>query len=65
MCERYLIQKVNANADQALTERDGVFTLPTTLIVDSGGTVKRANYGLTEAVRLANQPFAHEHDAAR
>jgi thioredoxin 1 len=62
--DRFLIRKVDVEAEQAITERYGVFTLPTTLIVDSSGAVKHANYGLTDAVKLASQLFAHDPGAA-
>ena len=41
--------------EQAKAERYGVFTLPTTLIVDPKGTVRHANYGLADSRKLANQ----------
>jgi hypothetical protein len=33
----------------------GVFTLPTTLVIDQQGDVKFINYGLTNSFRLAQQ----------
>ena len=56
--ERILVRKVDAEREQAMTERYGVFTLPTTLIVDGAGRVQHANYGLTDAARLASQLLA-------
>jgi thioredoxin-like negative regulator of GroEL len=53
--DRIVIEKVDADQHLSLAERYGVFTLPTTLVVDGAGTVKHANYGLTDARRLANQ----------
>ena len=50
-----MVEKVDADKDQAAAERYGVFTLPTTLIVDRTGRVRHANYGLTDARRLASQ----------
>ena len=50
-----LVEKVDADKDQAAAERYGVFTLPTTLVVDRTGRVRHANYGLTDARRLASQ----------
>jgi thioredoxin 1 len=50
-----VIEKVDADKDQAAAARYGVFTLPTTLIVDRSGQVRHANYGLTDARRLASQ----------
>ena len=49
------VEKVDTDKDQAAAERYGVFTLPTTLIVDRSGRVRHANYGLTDARRLASQ----------
>jgi thioredoxin-like negative regulator of GroEL len=57
-----VIQKVDADKDQATAERYGVFTLPTTLIVDGSCRVTHANYGLTDATRLARQLLAAETD---
>jgi thioredoxin 1 len=53
--DRIVVEKVDADTDQAVAERYGVFTLPTTLIVDPSGRVRHANYGLTDARRLASQ----------
>ncbi len=53
--DQILVEKVDADADQATAERYGVFTLPTTLIVDPQGTVRHANYGLADARKLAGQ----------
>jgi thiol-disulfide isomerase/thioredoxin len=50
-----VVEKVDADKDQAVAVRYGVFTLPTTLIVDRSGQVRHANYGLTDARRLASQ----------
>ncbi len=53
--DRIQVQKVDADKDQVVAERYGVFTLPTILIVDAAGRVRHANYGLTDAARLAAQ----------
>ncbi len=50
-----VVEKVDADMDEAVAARYGVFTLPTTLIVDRSGQVRHANYGLTDARRLARQ----------
>jgi thioredoxin-like negative regulator of GroEL len=48
-------RKVEADAEQEVAARYGVFTLPTILILDSSGAVRHANYGLTDPQRLAYQ----------
>ena len=53
--DQILVEKVDADVDQATAERYGVFTLPTTLIVDAQGTVRHANYGLADARKLGGQ----------
>lgn len=53
--DRIVVEKVDADVEQATAERYGVFTLPTTLIVDPQGTVRHANYGLTDTRKLAGQ----------
>ena len=53
--DRVVIEKVDADLDQATAERYGVFTLPTTLIVDPQGMVRHANYGLADTRKLAGQ----------
>jgi thioredoxin 1 len=58
--DRIAIEKVDADLEQAKTERFGVFTLPTTLVVDGRGRVRHANYGLTDARKLAGQLRALE-----
>jgi len=53
--DRIVVEKVDADVEQAKAERYGVFTLPTTLVVDPKGTVRHANYGLADARKLAGQ----------
>ncbi len=53
--DQVVVVKVDTDKDLTVAERYGVFTLPTTLIVDSSGQVRHANYGLTDARRLASQ----------
>jgi thiol-disulfide isomerase/thioredoxin len=62
--DRIVVEKVDADVEQAKAERYGVFTLPTTLIVDPKGTVRHANYGLADARKLAGQLRAVELGAA-
>jgi thiol-disulfide isomerase/thioredoxin len=49
------IEKIDADLDRAAAERFGIFTLPTTLVVDATGQVKHANYGLADVGKLARQ----------
>ena len=53
--ERLAIESIDADVQQDQAQRYGVFTLPTTLIVDPGGVVRHANYGLTDDRKLAMQ----------
>ncbi len=53
--ERILVQTVDADKDHATAQQYGVFTLPTTLVVDGTGTVRHANYGLADTRKLAAQ----------
>jgi thiol-disulfide isomerase/thioredoxin len=49
------IQKVDADLEPDLASKYGIFTLPTTLIVDRSGEVRHINYGLTATKNLARQ----------
>ena len=49
------IQKIDADVQKDLAGRYGVFTLPTTLILDKKGEVQYINYGLTATNKLAQQ----------
>jgi thioredoxin-like negative regulator of GroEL len=49
------VEKIDADADHERASRYGVFTLPTTLVIDHAGTVRHINYGLTDARKLAQQ----------
>ena len=50
-----LVMQIDADVEQDMAASYGVFTLPTTLIVDTAGAVRHANYGLTDARKLARQ----------
>jgi thioredoxin 1 len=52
---RLAIRKIDTDLEPETAARYSVFTLPTTLIVDSSGQVKHINYGLTAANKLARQ----------
>ncbi len=53
--DRVDIQKIDADVDRERADRFGVFTLPTTLVIDGAGKVRHANYGLAEPAKLAAQ----------
>jgi len=52
---RLAIQKIDADVNKDLAGQYGVFTLPTTLILDRTGEVQYINYGLTATNKLARQ----------
>lgn len=52
---RVTIQKVDADVEPELASSYGIFTLPTTLIIDRSGEVRNINYGLTATTKLARQ----------
>jgi thioredoxin 1 len=52
---RLSIQKVDADTEPEEAARYGVFTLPTTILVDEAGVVRQINYGLTHTSRLSQQ----------
>jgi thiol-disulfide isomerase/thioredoxin len=49
------IQKIDADVDREKADKYGIFTLPTTLIVNEYGEVKHINYGLAPPSKLAQQ----------
>lgn len=49
------IQRIDADVDREKADRYGIFTLPTTLIVNEHGEVKHINYGLAPTPKLAQQ----------
>jgi thioredoxin 1 len=53
--ESLSIRRINTDRDPAIAAGYGVFTVPTTLIVDEYGEIRHLNYGLTGAPRLARQ----------
>jgi thiol-disulfide isomerase/thioredoxin len=53
--DRIVIEKVDADMEQAKAEQFGVFTVPTTLIVDERGRVRHANFGLADVRKLSGQ----------
>ena len=53
--DRLAVQEIDAERDGELAARYGIFTLPTTLVADSGGQIKHINYGLAASTTLARQ----------
>ena len=49
------IEKVDVEKEKTKADEYGVFTLPTTLLLDPGGVVRHINYGLTDTGKLARQ----------
>jgi len=52
---RLAICHIDAGREPEKAAEFGVFTLPTTLIVDETGAVRQINYGLTSAHKLSQQ----------
>ena len=49
------IEQIDAEKESETAARYGIFTLPTTMLVDRQGSVRHVNYGLTDARKLASQ----------
>jgi thiol-disulfide isomerase/thioredoxin len=52
---RLAIETINAEVEVEKAGRYGVFTLPTTLVLDPAGVVRHINYGLADAHKLVKQ----------
>lgn len=52
---RVTIRKIDAEREPEKAAEYGVFTLPTTLIVDEMGVVKQINYGVASVHKLSQQ----------
>lgn len=52
---RFAIETIHAETEIEKASRYGVFTLPTTLVLDPAGTVRHVNYGLADARKLVKQ----------
>ncbi len=52
---RVIIRKIDADAEPETAAQFGVFTLPTTLVMDNMGHVRQINYGLTHTQKLIQQ----------
>lgn len=53
--DKFALQKIDTDLEPEKAAKYGVFTLPTTLVVDQRGEVKYINYGLTNTFRLSQQ----------
>lgn len=52
---RLRVERIDAEREPEVAARYAVFSLPTTLLVDSAGRVRHVNYGLADARKLARQ----------
>jgi thiol-disulfide isomerase/thioredoxin len=52
---RVTVQKIDADREREAADRYGIFTVPTTLVIDGTGTVRHANYGLADTRQLTAQ----------
>lgn len=52
---RLTIQPIDVQAEPEKAARHGVFTLPTTILIDAQGAVREINYGLTNPAKLQQQ----------
>lgn len=55
LIRRVSIEKIDVEEDGETASRYGVFTLPTTLLLDNEGRIRHVNYGLADAGKLARQ----------
>jgi thiol-disulfide isomerase/thioredoxin len=53
--DKFAMQKIDTEREPEKAAKFGVFTLPTTLVIDRLGEVKYINYGLTNSFRLSQQ----------
>ena len=49
------IQKIDTEVEPETAVKYGVFTLPTTILIDQQGDVREINYGLTHTQKLTEQ----------
>jgi thioredoxin-like negative regulator of GroEL len=52
---RVAIKEVDTGEQPDVASRYGVFTVPTTLLIDRDGVVRHINYGLADAGKLTRQ----------
>lgn len=53
--DKFAMHKIDTELEPEKAAKYGVFTLPTTLVIDRQGEVKYINYGLTNTFRLSRQ----------
>lgn len=49
------IQKIDTDAEPDKARQYGIFTLPTTILIDPAGRVRQVNYGLANVQKLSQQ----------
>jgi thioredoxin-like negative regulator of GroEL len=52
---RLAIERIDAEREPEKATRYGIFSLPTTILIDTAGQVRQVNYGLTHAAKLERQ----------
>jgi thioredoxin 1 len=52
---RLAIERIDAEREPDKTSRYGIFSLPTTVLMDATGQVRQVNYGLTNTAKLERQ----------
>lgn len=52
---RLRVETIDVLGDPDTAARYGVFSLPTTILIDGGGRVRQINYGLADAPKLGRQ----------
>ena len=52
---RLAVQTIDVNAQPTLAKQYYVMTLPTTLLIDTSGTVRNINFGVTNTQKLNQQ----------
>ena len=50
-----IVQKIDAELEKETAVKYGVFTLPTTILINQQGEVREINYGLTHTKKLTEQ----------
>lgn len=53
--EGLVVQKIDTAVEPETAVKYGVFTLPTTILIDQQGDVREINYGLTHTQKLTEQ----------
>lgn len=52
---RLTVERIDAEQEPETASRYGVFSLPTTILIDTTGHVQQINYGLTHTTKLEQQ----------